>query len=217
MAEHHVERSGRTVWPWLATVLAILTLVWVVRSHTRVTRETGGGEVSLAATAGTREAIAPDRSGGGLTSDVPGEVARFLEYVANDRAPTTPDSTYRFAAAGIRMLAAALESIAPTASGGIRVMQPQLDSMRVLATAMERDAPSIDDARQARLAFDIAGTVMQRLQLLGAPAAADEVQDARIAAWGVSDVRPLPSQRAAVQRFLDLAATAVEVIAQRAT
>lgn len=215
MAELHVERRERSMWPWLAVVLATLVLIWLVLSPANVHRTADGGEVAASGAPGR---TASDRPPAGLAPDAPGEVATFLAFVAENRARSMMDSTHFYTATGIRLLAAALGSLAPRDSSGHRVMQPQLDSMRVLASAMQQDPRSTAHARQARLAFDIAGTVMQHLQLRGVTAAAvaaAQVQDARIAAWGVSESRRLLAQRDAVEKFFDRAAAAVDAMARR--
>ena len=207
MAQIPIERQGRSVWPWVLVVLVILTIVWVVLSPTGRTMRGDAGEIAAADAAQDGAPRIP-------TSGLPDDVAAFVSFARGDSAGASADSTHAYTAEGVRALATALGSLSPRDSSGAAVSQPQLDSMRAIANAMQRDPASRDHARQARLAFDIAGTVMQQVQLRVSPAADAEVQDARISAWGVSDSRPLLSQREAVERFFDRAAAAVQALAR---
>jgi hypothetical protein len=214
MTRAHIEHGSRHAWRWIVAALVLLTVAWLALAHSNASDGDRAGNVDATAVDANLSPVVVGISDGDPgASDMPGEVSGFVTFTARNRARPDADSTHHYTASGIRLLAAALGVLTPRDSSGARMFQSQLDSLRTLAEAMQDDSRGTTHANAARLAFGIAGTVMAELQLRTAPGAARQVENARHAAWGISDARPLLAQRVEVQRFFDDAAAAVQAIA----
>lgn len=200
--------ARRRLWPFALAIVVFACLSWWVLGRERDARHVRAGEGD----------VVPAASEIPVSRFVPGtavrtaEVERFLDFATGGRPQDGEDSTPAYAAAGVGLLADALASLAPHDRAGERLFGAQLDTLGALAADLLRESRTQGGARIAREAFGLAGEVLAELQRRRFPAAADEVMHARRAAWGLVDTRALPGQGAAVQRFFEGVAGALEVM-----
>lgn len=217
MAELHIEREHRTIWPWiLAAILLLLLAAWFFVWRGADTGAVAVGDSTATEFVAEGAATAPlvgDAAGAGLSA----ESRAFVTYVEERRARSAADQTHEYTADGLRRLGDALGAIAagdPAIAGDL---QPRLDSLRVRADRMQREPTSTAHAEQARQAFLAAAIAMQTLQERAFPSAVSEVAEVRRAASAVVGDRLLLDQTADVQRFFDSAAAALQAMAASPT
>lgn len=208
MAEIHIERKERTIWPWIVLGLILLTLLawWLLsqrgeRDGFTVFQDTTGQVVDTAA--GTMA---------GLRGDAPEEVSSFVRWADENRARQESDTSHEYTADGIRRLAAAIGSLADRDTAGMQTIRQRVDTVRGLADALERNWESPNHAQYARQAFLEASEVMDQLRTQRFPNAANQVAQARQAAENVQQNQPLLEQRQQVQQFFERAGTALQAM-----
>lgn len=113
MAELHIERRGRGTWTWIVAALLLLLVAWVALSNAGTSRQEDDGEVVTPAAAGVPDAAAGAATTSVPTSGIPAEVTGFLGFAADTRPRVAADSTHDYTAAGVRLLAGALQSLSP--------------------------------------------------------------------------------------------------------
>ena len=206
MAQLHIEREQRTVWPWiLAAILLLLLALWFF-----VWRGADAGPVAVADS--TAAATATLAAEGAAATGVPAEAQTFLAYVEERRARTDADQSHEYTADGLSRLSAALGAIGARHAAAAGDLQPRLDSLRLRADQMQREPTSAAHAEQARQAFLAAAVAIQTLQERAFPSMTSEAAEVRQAASAVVGERPLLDQTAEIQRFFDGAAAAVQAM-----
>lgn len=213
MAEIHIERHERSIWPWILGLVALALLAWWLLSmrnngsENNVAVESSSGAVvdSVPGTAvDTREAA-------------PGAANDFLRYVEENRTAQGADSTHNYEAEGMRQLAAALDELADRDTIGGVALDARIAALRNRADALQRDWRSTEHARHTRAAFDSAAALVEGMQQQRFANIANEAAALRQAASGVSPDRLLLEQTAEVRQFFQRAADAVRAMANTRT
>lgn len=219
MAELHIERKEHSVWPWVIAALVLLALVaWFLLGRGPDARQTAVADSAAAGVmADTGSMAAATMAGADTMGAMPAPVREFMSYVDERRARAAADQSHDYTADGIRRLSAALAATAAQHTATSGEVQPQLDTLRARADALQRDPGSSAHAGYARDAFSTAAAVMRTLQERVHPALGDAVSEVEQAAMGVSADRLLLDQTAEVQRFFDAAATAIQRMAAGST
>ena len=205
MAEIHIERKERSVWPWILGLLALALVVWLLLA------QRGGREdafVTDTAIGDTDPGITP---GAART----GAVGSFIAYVDERRARAEAGLDHEYTAEGLRRLADALEEIARQHQLGAAQVEQRVNTLRERADALQRNPESREHARLAREAFVAVVDVMRDLQQQRFPDAANQVEQVRLAATSVTADRELLQQKEEVQRFFDRAGEVVQHMAAR--
>ena len=214
MAEIHIERKERSVWPWLLVgLLALALIAWMV---TRRGVDDRLGTVAVDSAAGAVFDSAPEAAA--ATNDaLPAPVASFLTFVEENRARSAADSTHDYTSDGLRYLAGALDVVVRRDTVGRQSLDAQVGWLRARADTLQRDWRSSHHARATREAFVSAASLMQALQQQRYPDAMDKVTGVVNASQGVRADVPLLQQKAEVQQFFDRAAEAIRTMANTRT
>lgn len=133
-------------------------------------------------------------------------VTAFLRFVDAQRADSAGDAG-ALAVDGLRLLAAAIEAVAPPDTlAAAEGMPARVATLRARADSMARDSLPVDRSRQAGAAFALASAMLQTLQDRGRPALTDRGAEVRQAAAALRADHPLADQAELVRRFFDRAA-----------
>ena len=204
MAEIHIERKERSVWPWILGLLALALLVWFLLAQ-RGERE--DAFVTDTAVTGTGLGFG---AGAGAGATAGGAVGSFVAYVDERRAREAAGLDHQYTAEGLRRLADALEDLTRRHQAGGTEIHPRIDGIRQRADSLQRDPQSREHARLTREGFVAAAEVMRDLQQQRFPNVADQVEQVRRAAMNVRADQELLQQNAQVQQFFDRASDAVQ-------
>lgn len=213
MAEIHIERHERSIWPWVLGLLVLALLAWWLLS---MRNDAADNDVAVETPAGALVDSVPG-TGVGTREAAPAAVNEFLSYTEQNRAGTAADSTHNYEAEGMRRLAAALDELADRDTIGGVALDARISALRNRADALQRDWRSTEHARHTRAAFDSAAALVEGMQQQRFNNIATEASQLRQAASGVSPDRLLLQQTAEVQRFFQRAADAVRAMANTRT
>jgi hypothetical protein len=144
----------------------------------------------------------------------PSAINDYLQFAALPRA-TNANRSHDYTADGVRRLAGALSALLQWDGGTGASRRLQIESLRRRADDLQRNPGSLRHAEYARDAFTTAASVSQWFQERNVPAAADAVKQVRAAALDIDPSLPLLQQTAKVQRYFDLAGTAVRILMTR--
>ena len=206
MAEIHIERHERSIWPWVLGLVALALLAWWLLSM----RNTGDANDLAMETAGG--AVVDSLPGTGAAA-TPAAVNEFLTYIEDNGAARDADSTHNYEAEGMRRLAAALDELADRDTVGGVSLDARITALRNRADALQRNWRSTEHARYTREAFDSAAALVEGMQQQRFTNIANEAAQLRQAASAVTPDRLLLQQTAEVQQFFQRAADAVRAMA----
>lgn len=218
MAELHIEKKDRPVWPWIALGVVVLAVVaWLLMARDDTPR-TAAGDAAPGAIADTTPGAAARADDPAATIDgAPSEVNDYLRYTAEHRSRVDAGLSHEYTADGIRRLANALGAITERDTVGGTEVSSLVDGLRNQADSLERNPESSRHSRYAREAFVSASELMQALQQRSYPNAGAEVGQARQAAEAVDVNAQLLTQRTQVQGFFDQSARAVQAMMAHGT
>ena len=194
VAEIHVQRKERKLWPWALGIAALLLLLFVI-----VDRDDGA-----------------EYAAGEVASDVGPtwiESQRFIGY-ARDSQPNFGDmnAAHEYTRNGLRYLASALDEIRRQDRTTAPNIEPRIAALREGAETLRAGAAAPGHADAVATVFNQAVSAITDLQRARFPGAGDEVEGMREAANRVSPERPLLEQRDAVKGFFDHAVSAVRAM-----
>ena len=210
MAEIHIERDNRRVWPWVIVgLLALALITWLLVLPTN-----DGGNDPVMTDSATGAVVDSGAESTADTADgTPKSVDRFLAFVESGGARKAADSSNTVAADGIRLLVNALDGLASRATVEAQALQRQVVWLRERADSLERSRRSADQARTTRDAFIGAAALVQSLHQERFPTIGDEATAIIDAARAIQFDVPLAQQGAEIQSFFDRAAVAVRMMA----
>lgn len=203
MAELHVQRKERSVWPWIVAALIILgVLAWLLWGR--------GDDFDVAAVDGTDSTLVGADPNVGMRDSAAGmvagtAVAEYLRFV-DARSSRMAGQAHEYTSNGLRQLAAALEEIAVGDSTGGVAVQPRIREIRERADAMQQNPSSTEHALQAREAFVLASSLIAQMRGSGAAGNTDALQQAAMA---IEPARPLLEQSDRIEAFFEQAGEAV--------
>jgi hypothetical protein len=198
MAEIHIEKKDRPVWPWILGAILLALLLWYLfagrRGDPRATDTVAFGDTA----AWTSDTAV---TGGGAMQD-------FIQF-ADDRAAANAGQAHDYAADGLRRLAAAIEALlAERRVEGLDASQRTAE-IRQRADSIQRDPAARDHAGQVREAFMLAGGALRQIQEQRFSGVREPVREVNDAAGRIAADRPLLDQRDAMQNFFSRAANAL--------
>lgn len=203
MAELHVQRKERSLWPWILAALILLgAIAWMLWGR--------GDDFGVAATDTTDStlvAVDPNievrDSAAGIVAGT--AVTEYLQFV-DGRSSRVASQAHEYTSNGLRQLAAALDEIAAGDSIGGVALQPRLREIRERADAMQQNPNSNEHALQAREAFVLASSLIAQMQGSGAAGNTEALQQA---ATAIEPSRPLLDQGNQIEQFFEQAGEAV--------
>jgi len=206
MAELHVQRKERSVWPWiLAAVIVLALLVWFLFGR--------GDDVNLAEiddTDSTMVGAVPNTEMMGSTTQTAqgGAVAQYLQFV-DARASRAAGVAHDYTADGLRQLAAALSEVSTNDSAGGVSQAQRIQEIRERADAMQRDPTSTQHALQAREAFTMISSMIAQMSGQATARAAGNLDALQNAAMGIDPNRDLLEQANQIEEFFAQAGQAI--------
>ena len=205
MAEIHVQRKERKLWPWALGVVAVLLLLFVIVDRGD-REEFAMGDVAT-------DSLVPDRAAPDAAPLTWIETQRFIVY-ARDTQPNFGDmnAAHSYTRNGLRYLAAALEEITRNSRGTTPNVAPRIAALREGAETLREGAAAPGHADVVATVFKQAANAIADVQRAGFPDASDEADAVREAANRVNAGRPLLEQRDAVKSFFDSAVVAVRAM-----
>ena len=213
MAEIHIERHERRIWPWVLGLLGLALLAWWLLSM----RNSGNSTDVAVDTARGAVVDSLPGTGAGTPEAAPAAINDFLRYIGENRAAPAADSTHSYEAEGMRLLAAALDALADRDTVGGVSLDARIAALRNRADALQRNWRSTEHARYTREAFDSAAALVEGMQQQRFANMANEAAELRQAASAVTPDRLLLEQTAEVQRFFQSAAAAVRAMTSSRT
>ena len=210
MAELHIERKERSVWPWVIGVAILLALLlWFLFG-----RDQGDGiATGTAAVDSVPVATATPATAAGELA-LPAAVSEFVRF--SETPPASASPSHEYTAEGLRRLADALGAVAQGVTVSGVDIQERLSAIRTRADAMQREPTSGQHSLQAREALLLASGVLSQIQEARFATLASAVGEVNSAATAVQADRSLLDQTTAVQRFFERASQAVQEMARGA-
>jgi hypothetical protein len=207
MADIHLERKERSVWPWVLAILLLLALlIWWLFGRR--------GDLERTVLAPADSAVESVMSTGDTESDGTGAVDVFDRWNQDRQARSAMDLDHTYTATGIRNLAAALESLTP--SDAKASIENDLTMVRANADTLWRNASSSEHANYVRSAFLRLANAMSTVDDRHTADLRDEIGNVRQSAEALRTDRPLLDQRNRVQAFFDNAAEVIRGLANEA-
>ncbi len=203
MAELHVQRKERSVWPWILAALVLLgAIAWMLWGR--------GDNFDVAAGDATDSSLVAVDPNIGVRDSAAGMLAgtavtEYLQFV-DGRSSRVASQAHEYTSNGLRQLAAALDEIAVGDSAGGVAVQPRVREIRERADAMQQNRNSNDHALQAREAFVLASSLIAQMRGMGAAGDTDALQQA---ATAIEPSRPLLDQSNQIEQFFEQAGAAI--------
>lgn len=207
MAELHIERKDRSIWPWVIGVLLLLALLWFVFGR--------GNRNDVVATDTAAPVVALDANAAN-TGTTPAAVTEFARYTG-DTVANGANLAHDYTAEGLRRLADAIEAVAVGGSATGVDIQQRTAEIRQRADAMQRDPNSTEHALQAREAFLLASGTMRQMQEARFSGLAGAVGELNGAATAIQAERRLLDQTSEVRRFFERAAAVLGEMSRATT
>lgn len=206
MAELHVQRKERSVWPWILVAVIILALLFWFLWGRNDGVDVGRADVTDTSMVGTVPNT--DLMGSSAGTAAGPSVTQYLQFV-DARSSGAANMSHDYTSDGLRQLAAALTEIASGDSVGGVALQPRIDAIRERADAMQRNPTSTGHALQAREAFTLASSLMAQMSSKIANIDAGSLEGLQKAAMAIEPSRPLLDQVNQIEQFFSQAAQAV--------
>ncbi len=202
MAELHVQRKERSLWPWiLAAVILLFLLYWFLwRGDDGM--NVGTTDVADSAMVG----VAPNT--GAMTAVAGPAVTQFLGFV-DARSSRSANMAHDYTADGLRQLATALGEIAAGDSVGGVAVQPRVDEIKERADAMQRNPNATQHALQTREAFILASSLIAQMNGNAGSAGAANLSALQNAATAIEPSTALLDQADRIEQFFMLAGEAI--------
>lgn len=206
MAEIHVEKKRKPIWPWIIGVLVILGVIWLIADGTDRPME------------GT--AVAPTVPGLGIPSDADvveeetpaiRPAVGFVSYINNNENRNKIGDDPEITGEALIRLSIALRDLS-NESG----LEEEINRVEKEGKQIKQDPESMDNPDKLSNAFATAAGVMEKIQAQRFPDVQSDVDDVREAAQQLRTDRDLFEQRNEVNAFFDEAAGAVQKMEQKA-
>jgi len=224
MAELHVQRKDRNVWPWILAAVILVAVVfwfWQSRNDSPGLAQANATDSTMAAApqnadvgegymAGTNEPgnMAGAAATGGAAGTLSGTaVVSFLQFV-DARSSRTAGLAHEYTSDGLRQLAAALNEIADRDSVGGIAVRPRISEIRDRANAMQQNPTSTEHALQTREAFVLASSLMAQMKM-GSANGNGTLQSLQNAAMAIRPSVQLLEQKDVIEQFFAEAAKTI--------
>ncbi len=211
MAELHVQKKERSVWPWILLVVIVIALLfwWLAgRDEGMDLSTTGVTDSTLVGEAPATTAM--DSASGRLDGNA---LASYEQFLA-DRSSRAAGVAHDYTADGLRRLAAAIDEVAGGDSVGGVALQPRIAEIRQRADAMQRAPNSDEHALMAREAFVLASSVIAQMDSTRGGANAAMTSSLRESAMDIEPSVPLLDQTDKIEQFFERAGNAFRGSAQ---
>lgn len=206
MAELHVQRKGRAIWPWMVACLVALTLLflflWSRKDSPDVgaTNATDSSAVAAALNRGDTGTAAGTLSGTAVTD--------YLRFV-DSRTSRSAGLAHEYTADGLRQLASAMKEVATGDTVGGVALQPRIDAIRQRADAIQQNPDSRQHALQVREAFILTWSLMGQMNRGAGDNTAGNLDALKAASTAIEPSRPLLEQANQVEQFFEKAGEAL--------
>jgi hypothetical protein len=209
MAEIHVEKKNRPVWPWIVGILLIAAVIWIVADN-----DDDITEADTVGTAQTEEQDAMDNTmenndNAMMENNQQNDAMAYVSFIEENGENVTIEHDYSHQA--LTHLAAALNSMAGDAS---EETKQKLNDLKQKADNLTQNPMSEQHANMMVDAFNSAAMVMESMQQEMFPDLGDEVQQVKDAANGIDPSVIVTEQKDAVKKFFETSADAVEAMAE---
>lgn len=208
MAEIHVERKQKPIWPWIIGLLVIIGVIWLIADGSERPMDSG-------------TAIVPTAPGIGIPSDadvteeeipVIKPAIGFVTYIKNNENRNKIGDDPDITGEALIKLSIALRDL----SNG-EGLEEEINLVERDGKQIQQNPEYMDNPDRLSNAFASAVSVMEKIQARDFPDAQSEVNDVREASQRLSTDRDLFEQRNEVTTFFDEAADAVQKMEQEAS
>lgn len=211
MAEIHIEKKSRPIWPWILGILLVVGLVWVVMELTDKDKQEmayGPGATSRVeepvATDGSR--MEQEEQMGQQPESPEGEVGAFVSMVNDQEAMEDIGVDHEKTGEGLLKLTSALKEV----SAEDESYEPELDELEQKAEDIKADSMSLQQPNQVSEVMTQAADVMGKIQESQFPEVNKEVDRVEDAAKAIQPEEQLKNQKQEVQIFFEESASALE-------
>ena len=217
MAEIHIERKKKPVWPWILGLLLLLFLIWlVVRWMAPADAPVTATDTVVTDTMGTMPPGTDTATT--ATAGVPNEVREFTLRcrVAQGTTPEAAGPDHEWTRTCLDLLARSISAVAAQRSASPDITQ-RLDTVRQqIESIRESDATSVAHSNQARQAAIESAEALRSMQQAFAGTnqqVQSSVDNAHAAAQQIRGTEALLNQKDTLTRFFGEAGTALEGMA----
>ena len=220
MAEIHLERKKKPVWPWIIGLLLLLLLIWLVvrwmaPADVPATTDTVLTDTMVTDTMGT---MSPVTGTTAATAGVPNEVREFTLRcrVAQGATPEAAGLEHEWTRTCLDLLARSISAVAAQRSASTDITQ-RVDTVRQqIESIRQSDATSVQHSNQAREAAIASAEALRTMQQAFAGTSQQvqsSVENAHAAAQQIRGTEALLNQKDTLTRFFGEAGTALEGMA----
>lgn len=202
MAEIHIEKKKKPVWPWILGALLLLAgIIWLVVDTD------SGNDNNQTATEQTyvQEEVYTDQQEN-LSSNA---VEEFVTFVQDNNARQEMDLNHDYTAEGIRLLSAALNDVVDKLGTEDVNINQKKDYLNQKAQRIQQDPASTQHADTIRSAFITSAELMADIQSEHFPNLDDQVSNVKETAENIDPNTQTLNQKENVKAFFSSSAQAL--------
>lgn len=213
MAEIHIQKKKKPVWPWiLAAVVVLAIILWIV-----VDTDNNDQQRQTAVVDQTEQIQQQDAFTDQQDNQRTDAVDDFISFVQESNAREEMDLDHDYTAEGISLLSAALNDMVNQLGVEDVDMQQKRDNLNRKADQIQQDPASTQHADTIRSAFISSADIMSNLQQQHFPNLDGEVNNVRETAQAVDPNTLTLEQKQNVKAFFSSSAQALHEMTNRNT
>jgi hypothetical protein len=210
MADIHIERRRKPVWPWILGLIILAGLVWAVIEYT----DRDKNKVAYQESYVPEEAVRPGMPGidqeeteGQSLGMTPGDTAAsktqaFVSFVNNNEFEQGIASDPQVTSEGLILLSDAIEEISPDYSLTV-------NRLRNTAEEIQNNPQSMANAENIKTALSNAAETLKDIQANEYPEMKEEVNEVEKVAKSINAKGVVENQKEKVKDFFEKAATVI--------
>lgn len=207
MAEIHVEKNRKPVWPWIVGILVILGIVWLVTDSPENTLEEGTAVIS------TQPGMEPIPGDADIVEEPEASETRtdlasvsYVDFVNNNDFKDHMGEDHEATGEALVKLSSALRNLSENNAD----FESAINQVAEDGRQIQQDPSSTGHANTLKSAFSSTADVLERIQAERFPDAESEVNDVREAATAFKADQQLLDQKNEIAAFFDESANAIE-------
>ncbi|HET6245194.1 MAG: hypothetical protein H0V01_12005 [Bacteroidetes bacterium] len=193
MAEIHIQKKKKPVWPWVIALILIIVVILLLVDN------------------GEQRVIDSDLA----KTEVPEEVTDYIKYVRQTDPEEKMDQSHEYSSQSILKLASALDALVNETNSETAEIKEKKEQLKQTAQNIQKDPQSLAHADSLRSAFELASDIIVAVQEEHFPEVSNEVQNLKSTARAVDPNTPALKQGTQIIDFFEEAAFALDAMTQK--
>ncbi len=210
MAEIHIEKKKKPIWPWILGALLLAVVIWIVVDSTN-SKDDSQRQVVTTQTTRQQEDFYTDQQEIQNTD----AVDDFINFVQEGNAREDMDIDHEYTAEGIRLLSVALNDVVNQLGVDDVNMQQKKENLNRKADQIQKNPTSTQHADTLKSAFISSAEIMSNIQKEHFPNLNSQVNNISETAQAIDPNTQTLNQKHNVKAFFSSAAQALHEMANR--